>query len=336
MNDDYLWDRSGEPDPEVERLEELLSRYRHEGDGSDLALEASLVVPFHRRRWVVLAIAAILVLVVGGALLQGRLTTWEILSIDGSTTVANQTVDAGSEISRGDVVATGEDGSARIRIGAIGFVDVAPRSRLRLLRSRTTRQHLELEHGRIDAVITAPPRIFLVSTPVVEAIDLGCAYTLDIDPEGYGYLEVSLGWVALENGREAYVPAGARSLLDPTMGPGTPVFDDASPELREAVRQLDFETLSGEERRVALFVVLRNAKERDLITLWHLLLRTNDEERILVVKGITMLIELPAGVDRKDLARGDEDAITRLGAELGIRESTWWSGFIDEVARRLG
>ena len=29
MNDDYLWDKSGEPDPEVERLEKLLGEFRH-------------------------------------------------------------------------------------------------------------------------------------------------------------------------------------------------------------------------------------------------------------------------------------------------------------------
>ena len=28
MNDDYLWDRSGEPDAEVQKLEALLGRYR--------------------------------------------------------------------------------------------------------------------------------------------------------------------------------------------------------------------------------------------------------------------------------------------------------------------
>jgi hypothetical protein len=27
-NDDYLWDGSGKPDPEVERLERLLGRFR--------------------------------------------------------------------------------------------------------------------------------------------------------------------------------------------------------------------------------------------------------------------------------------------------------------------
>ena len=30
MKDDYLWDGSGEPDPEVKRLETVLGRYRHE------------------------------------------------------------------------------------------------------------------------------------------------------------------------------------------------------------------------------------------------------------------------------------------------------------------
>jgi len=29
-NDDYLWDGSGEPDPEVQRLEALLGRFHHD------------------------------------------------------------------------------------------------------------------------------------------------------------------------------------------------------------------------------------------------------------------------------------------------------------------
>jgi len=29
MKEDYLWDGSGEPDPEVQRLEKVLGRYRH-------------------------------------------------------------------------------------------------------------------------------------------------------------------------------------------------------------------------------------------------------------------------------------------------------------------
>src|SRR5437879_2168522 len=29
-NDDYLWDGSGEPDPEIQRLEALLGKFRHD------------------------------------------------------------------------------------------------------------------------------------------------------------------------------------------------------------------------------------------------------------------------------------------------------------------
>jgi hypothetical protein len=36
INDDYLWDKTGEPDAEVEHLEELLGRYRHESKAPEL------------------------------------------------------------------------------------------------------------------------------------------------------------------------------------------------------------------------------------------------------------------------------------------------------------
>src|SRR5262245_4143907 len=32
MRDDYLWDRSGEPDPEIEKLEQTLAPLGHAGD----------------------------------------------------------------------------------------------------------------------------------------------------------------------------------------------------------------------------------------------------------------------------------------------------------------
>ena len=47
-NDDYLWDGSGEPDPDVERLEGLLGRYRSERPAP--AMPETPVVPFRPRR----------------------------------------------------------------------------------------------------------------------------------------------------------------------------------------------------------------------------------------------------------------------------------------------
>jgi hypothetical protein len=42
MNEDYLWDRSGEPDPEVERLERVLGKYRYQPTAVSPALQSQL------------------------------------------------------------------------------------------------------------------------------------------------------------------------------------------------------------------------------------------------------------------------------------------------------
>jgi hypothetical protein len=60
MSDDYLWDKSGEPEPEIEQLEELLGslRYRHPPGGLPLPQRA----PVNPRRFFkpALAVAAAL------------------------------------------------------------------------------------------------------------------------------------------------------------------------------------------------------------------------------------------------------------------------------------
>ncbi len=79
MNDDYLWDGSGEADPEIEKLEGLLGRYRSEMPAP--ALPETQVVPIRSRRSGMLlpiaAAAAIAVLslgsVFGGSVTRVRL-----------------------------------------------------------------------------------------------------------------------------------------------------------------------------------------------------------------------------------------------------------------------
>jgi len=65
MNEDYLWDKSGEPDPEVERLERVLGKYRYQPTPVSPALRSQLT----RRpaSWMKLAAiaAAILVILAG-------------------------------------------------------------------------------------------------------------------------------------------------------------------------------------------------------------------------------------------------------------------------------
>ncbi len=51
MNDNYLWDGSGEPDPEIQRLENTLGRFRHNRPAPDFRAltQATLTLPAPRR-----------------------------------------------------------------------------------------------------------------------------------------------------------------------------------------------------------------------------------------------------------------------------------------------
>ena len=65
MNEDYLWDKSGEPDPEIQQLEEILGTLRYQPKPFEVPVD----VPMPRRRsyFPLLAIAATLLV----ALLAG-------------------------------------------------------------------------------------------------------------------------------------------------------------------------------------------------------------------------------------------------------------------------
>jgi hypothetical protein len=61
MNDDYLWDKTGQPDPEIQQLEEILGTLRYQ--------PKPLVIPRRRNYFPLLAIAAsILLAIVAGSI----------------------------------------------------------------------------------------------------------------------------------------------------------------------------------------------------------------------------------------------------------------------------
>lgn len=61
MKDDYLWDGSGEPDPEIEHLEKVLGRYRYQPKPLGAAFDQQLL-PRRARWWPRLAVAAAIIL----------------------------------------------------------------------------------------------------------------------------------------------------------------------------------------------------------------------------------------------------------------------------------
>jgi hypothetical protein len=204
-------------------------------------------------------------------------------------------------------------------------VDVDPDTRLQLLVARGGEHRMALERGTVHARIWAPPRLFFVNTPSATAIDLGCAYTLQIDDAGGGLLRVTHGWVGfVRDGREAYIPQGAMCATRAGIGPGTPQYEDAPSGYAQALAVLDFGRAGDPGRAAALDLVLSQARRRDALTLWHLLPRGSTDERGRVYDRLATLAPPPPGVTRQAILSGNREALSLWWDSLGFDTGSWW------------
>ena len=307
---DYLWDKTGAPDPEVERLEKLLGPFRH---------HAPLRAP---RRPLLRygAIAAGLLLAAAAVTLYPRTpkVSWQVASLQGAPRVASSSIEKEGRLAVGQWLETDAASKARLDVSDIGEITVDTNTQLRLVRSREKEHRVALKRGKIHAFIWAPPRMFFVDTPSAVAVDLGCKYTLQVDAAGTGLLEVEMGWVAFESGgRESFIPAGAACSTDRRTGPGIPYFLDAPDSLRAALREYE---RSPEEAH--LRGVLAAARPNDAVTLWHLLARAPAREA--VYEKLAALVPPPPGVTREGILRLDRDMMDRWWNQLGHDDASWW------------
>ncbi len=333
MKPDYLWDGSGQPDPEIERIEQSLSQLRYSGEmpdfaAIDLARKPGLFASMWNAWTSRLAAAALVLVAIVASGIFSRTSPrlapdapgWDVAQLSGTPQVGNVSLSRASrktQLKTGQLLVTDHASSATLYVAEIGQIYVDSGSRVRLLESQSNQNRLALELGTIHAAIWAPAGEFVVDTPSATAVDLGCAYTLHVDDDGSGTLRTTLGWVGFHtDGHDSFIPAGAMCATRPTLGPGTPYFEDAPENLRAALHSFDFDTLSPDARQQALRTILAAARPRDAFTLWHLLPRVTEQERIAVYDRVAALVKPPVGVTREGT----------LALNPGMLDA-WWNAF---------
>jgi hypothetical protein len=344
MKDDYLWNGSGAPDPEIQKLETALGRYRHDRPAPSFE-DAAEVRPAKQRwsffnlRWSyqVGGVAAVILLAVAGVFVLRPIPTedfrpgWDVARLEGTPRVGWHSIGekAGpGKLRVGQTLVTDSSSRATISLDETGSVEVDAGSRLRLITNGPGRKRLSLERGTIHATIWAPPGEFVVDTPSAVAVDLGCVYTLHVDDSGAGLLRTTVGWVGFKlNGHESFIPAGAVCATRPKIGPGTPYFEDASAPFRDALSRFDFAATTPAERNALLGILLVDARKNDALTLWHLLSRVSDADRPGVYDRLASLAPPPAGVTREGILRLDRQMLDSWWNSLGFGDVFVWRTF---------
>jgi hypothetical protein len=312
MKEGYLWDRSGPPDPSIVRLEQALAPLQHDGRWPPTGQL--------RWRWVMAAAAACLAAIafsnVGAP--PAPATMWQVKRLEGMASLGSGRAAISMPLRAGQVLRTTSVSEVSLRADAVGELDLGPDSELRA----TSDRQMVLNRGRLHVFIWAPPREFVVDTPSARAVDLGCEYTIDVDSRGNGKLRVSTGWVAFRyGGDESFIPAGAACLMRKGMGPGIPFFEDAPEAFRQAVAAFQ----RGDS--TALAEVLKAARPRDGLTLWHLLTRVPARDRGEVFDRFIELVNLSPEVSRDAVLRRRPQAIDLCWNALNLENTAWWRGW---------
>ena len=263
MSDDYLFDRSGPPDPEVEKLEKLLAPLKHDAPLDEVRMRRKLRPP-----WVVLgiALAAAAAIIIYIALPKGPLAcgSGAGFAFDG---IGGDVSCNGASVARGVLPVGGRldtgANEAKLTIANIGKAQLGKQTRVRLERTDTERHQLALERGKLHAKVAAPPRLFAVTTKHTDVVDLGCEYEIEVDDRGAGNICVFTGLVELatKSGPTVVTPEGSCAAILEGQRPSLPYARDARPELVAAVRAYD----RGEP--AAIEHLLAIAQSRDGITL---------------------------------------------------------------------
>jgi hypothetical protein len=253
---------------------------------------------------------------------------WDISEVQGAPRIGRKTLSANEGTSRlgiGQMLETDSQSRASLQADDTGKIQVDPSTRLRLLSMGSGLRQIALDRGTIHAYIWAPPGQFVVDTPSAVTVDLGCAYTLQVDDSGAGMVRTSLGWVGFKlNGHESFIPAGAACATRPKLGPGTPYFEDSSAEFRAALTRFDFEDTTSQQLAHDVAIVLSESRSQDTLTLWHLLARVDDQERVLVYDRLSQFVHPPATVTKQGILRLDQPMLDLWWNELGFDDISVW------------
>jgi len=327
MTTDYLWNPEDAPDPDVRALERTLEPLRFASRARPLMLPRR---PPLRWRPLALAVAAGLFLAVlgGGAFWRWRETwpagrAWPVRLGSGDRSMLG--IDRSLELDAHT--------SAKVDIARIGAMEVGPGSALTLSQTTAARHRVVLDRGEVRVRVWAPPGRFAIRTPAGEVIDLGCIFDLSVDAAGTTDLHVATGWVELSNFLgESLLPAGTSATMTRDARPAVPVYDDAAPEFRRAVRS--FERTLDERARTDLGQeIAHHARPRDVLTLLVLAHQTAGAPKRALLEGAALLTPPPPGVT-VDGILADGTRLWEWYQALDLPPvKSWWRNWRDAFPR---
>ena len=307
-DDEYLWDPTGTPDADVQRLERLLGRFAHDGRGPRVDASRRVSWAWLAGVGLVAAAGVVAVLALRGEPRSGGLD----LVVDG------RRLDTGERV-------TARGGDRELVLGGnVAWLTLRDGGALRVERLAEQETLLALEEGQLHAFVapTARPEFFKVDTPAARCVDMGCVYDLRVLPGGDAHVVVTMGRVKFQDhGREVYVPSMAECSASRELGAGTPRYLDTATAVVAALDAFDAAGVQAKIDRAYLAATVLDQLERprDALIAWHLLQDREAPVARAAVRKLETLVGRPEGLDA---AAGEVP--TAADRERWKQHLGWW------------
>jgi hypothetical protein len=96
--------------------------------------------------------------------------------------------------------------------------------------------------------------------------------------------------------------------------------------------RFDFEDNTPQQRANDLAIVLAESRKRDALSLWHLLARVEEGQRLSVYDRLVKLAPPPAGVTKEGILRLDQPMLDLWWNQLGFDDISIWRHWEHELA----
>ena len=285
--------------------------------------------PCRRCGFLGLTAAAIVVLVAGAAWFASRPSDapdgrWK--RSPGAPVVDGRTLEPAAGCGAGTWLETDDASRARVTSARSAASTSSPTRACSSCRRADANTAWRSQQGTIHALIWAPPRFFFVNTPSAVAIDLGCAYTLEVDEQRCRARarHERVGRLRAQGARVVH-PAGRRLPTRPGVGPGTPCYEDAPSGYAAALDAARFRPPDdpGNARRARHRAVGRAATRR-VDALAPAVARHALRSAGGSTTGWRRSCRRREGVTREARAARRPRATDRWWNALGLDDASWW------------
>ena len=331
---DPLWDPSLEADPELRRIERLLSIYRVQPGELTFAQKTHVRTALSARRWLPALAAGILLAISTTVWFQYRLA-WHDGDAWQATTTNFTGHPASREIAPGNSLTTNGTETARITVARIGSIQLSPDSTLSLTETGAGRHRVSLKEGHMRARIWAPPGFFGVENGAAEVVDLGCDFDVWKQVDGSGRVSVRSGWVAYRiDNQEVLVPAGFEVRFN-ARDVTTPIRPDADPSLRRALDALERALMergpTSADTLRASAAVAASLSDADAFTALSLLTRYPKLAATPLYPRLAraLKVSVDSEIHRSEWIVGNQDAINAWWQQIPTTPKKWWANWSD-------